>query len=90
MRHARVLEQIREIVRTHFAAHGVATFGDFSESILIRDGFYCGRSFASGGLRAVWFVEENLLKFFDRDNRLLQSQMVDEESPKPVNHAAAA
>ena len=33
-----------------------------SESILIRDGFYCGRKFRSDRYDAVWFMEEDELK----------------------------
>jgi hypothetical protein len=35
-----------------------------SESILIRDGFYCGRRFDLGSHRAVWFLEEDVLKIY--------------------------
>lgn len=34
----------------------------FSESILVRDQFYCGRRFHAGSYRAVWFLEEDELK----------------------------
>jgi hypothetical protein len=41
------------------------------ESILIRDGFYCGRRFHTDQHRAVWFIEEDELKIFDHQDRLL-------------------
>jgi hypothetical protein len=74
MQHALLLEQVRESVKRAFAAHGLTSFADFSEAILIRNGYYCGRSFTCGGLRAVWFAEENRLKLFGRNNELLLSQ----------------
>ena len=41
-----------------------------AESILIRDGHYCGRRFESGGMSAVWFIEENQIKFFGKEGAL--------------------
>jgi hypothetical protein len=74
MQHAHLLDRVRETVRTVFLSQGLTSVDDLCETILIRDGFYCGRSFACGELRAVWFVEENVLKFFDRENGLLFTQ----------------
>ncbi|WP_197442414.1 hypothetical protein [Lignipirellula cremea] len=34
---------------------------------MIRDGYYCGRKMRCDGLQAIWFVEENEIKFYDRD-----------------------
>ncbi len=42
-----------------------------SESILIRDGFYCGRRFDLGNHRAVWFLEEDELKVYDDAGKLV-------------------
>ena len=74
MQHAHLLDRVRETVKGVFLTQGLTTLDEFCETILIRDGFYCGRSFACDGLRAVWFVEENLLKFFDRNNGVLFTQ----------------
>ncbi len=41
-----------------------------SESILIRDGFYCGRRFDLGSHRAVWFLEEDVLKIYSSQGEL--------------------
>ena len=32
------------------------------ESILVRDGFYCGRRFVADAYEAIWFLEEDELK----------------------------
>ena len=37
------------------------------ESIVIRDGFFCGRSFQMAEYRAVWFIEEDELKIYDTE-----------------------
>jgi hypothetical protein len=41
------------------------------ESILIRDGFYCGRRFDLGTHRAVWFLEEDEVKIYGGEGKLL-------------------
>ena len=41
------------------------------ESILIRDGFYCGRRFDLGTHRAVWFLEEDEVKIYGSGGELL-------------------
>ncbi len=41
-----------------------------SESILVRDGFYCGRRFNLSDHRAVWFLEEDELKIYSADGVL--------------------
>ena len=74
MHHAHLLDRVRETVRSVFASQGLTSLDELCETILIREGFYCGRSFVCDGLRAVWFVEENVLKFFNRDNSLLFTQ----------------
>jgi hypothetical protein len=52
------------------SGHGAAIR---SESILIRDGFYCGHKFDVGDVHAVWFIEEDELKIFSADGRWLAS-----------------
>ena len=50
-----------------------ARFGDESvikESVLIRDGHYCGRRFECDGNSAVWFIEENQIKCFTQEGAL--------------------
>lgn len=42
-----------------------------SESVLIVDGFYCGRRFNAGTYRATWFIEEDELKIHDESGKLL-------------------
>ncbi len=42
-----------------------------SESILIRDEFFCGRRFCAAQFSAVWFIEEDTLKIFDDQRQLL-------------------
>ncbi len=41
------------------------------ESLLIANGVYCGRKFSLDGYTLTWFIEENQVKFFCPQGRLL-------------------
>jgi hypothetical protein len=43
------------------------------ETILIRDGLYCGRKFQIPGYEVVWFVEEDEIKVFGPCGNLLST-----------------
>jgi hypothetical protein len=88
MQHAHLVERVRQIVKEVFAERGITSFGDFCETILIREGYYCGRCFSCGQFRAVWFLEENLIKFFSRDLGLLFSRAVEIQDGSPREVAA--
>ncbi|MEO1530153.1 MAG: hypothetical protein AAFX06_32540 [Planctomycetota bacterium] len=56
-----------EIVRAHLLAwlrsnQPEEADSGLSESILIADGFFAGRTFRSGSVRAEWFMESEQLK----------------------------
>ena len=70
-------ETIRSQVREMFTDIGVSSDAEFCESLLIRDGYFCGRRFEMDGLCAVWFVEENQLKIYDRDGKLLRANALE-------------
>ncbi len=59
-----------------------------SESILIRDEFYCGRRFDLGTHRAVWFFEQDELKIFRKSGKLECILTGDEISLPPACEAA--
>lgn len=64
-------ETIRQHVRQLVAEHGGDSQSEMAESLLIRGGHFCGRRFELDGMSAVWFVEENELKVYDRQGELL-------------------
>jgi hypothetical protein len=66
MHHAQLTDLVRRQVTNAFADLGAAS-GALRETILIRDGGYCGRRFESDEAAAVWFVEENQLKVYRAD-----------------------
>lgn len=66
---------------------GVEALDDCCETILIRDGFYCGRRFSVGDHRAIWFLEEEVIKFFGTDGEFLCSQETSEFQQRKTNAA---
>lgn len=67
-----LLERVRTLIREALVKFGAAPDQPPTEAMLIRDGFFCGRRFAADGLQAVWFVEENQIKFFERNGSIIQ------------------
>jgi hypothetical protein len=84
MRHATVVEQVRNLVQQQFEALAVSTASGVEETILIRSGFYCGRRFAVEHAHALWFCEEDQLKFYGADGALIAVlQKVSQRLPAP-------
>jgi len=73
MQHADLLDAVRRQVREVFKKQGAVNLDDCCETILIRDGFYCGRCFNFGNRRAIWFVEEKVIKFYGEDGEFAAS-----------------
>ena len=86
-----VVEQVRHLVLHNCRKLGISTDGGLEETILIRNGFYCGRRFATSGAHAVWFCEENQLKFYGGNGKVLYVlQNVDQQLVTSVPLADAA
>lgn len=66
MEHVLPLDQIRSLICRTLAEFGGTTDRMPRETVLIRDGYFCGRRFEADGLHAVWFTEEHEIKFYDR------------------------
>jgi hypothetical protein len=64
MPHAQRIDEIRRQVAQTFGRMEVREPDQFRESILIRKGSYCGRRFEAEGAYAVWFLEEDEVKFY--------------------------
>ncbi|MCE9527720.1 MAG: hypothetical protein K8R36_16890 [Planctomycetales bacterium] len=64
MHHAQRIEEIRRQVIDTFSRMEVREPDQFQESILIRKGSYCGRRFEADGAYAIWFLEEDEVKFY--------------------------
>lgn len=64
------LEAIRSEVKQRLMALG-ANGESMAETCLLQDNAYCARRFSLDGYQAVWFLEENQLKFFGPHGELL-------------------
>ncbi|MBI86415.1 MAG: hypothetical protein CMJ81_24720 [Planctomycetaceae bacterium] len=58
-------DSVRDIIRKTFRKLGADSQQSMLETILIRDGHFCGRRYSHEDRSAVWFVEENEIKFYD-------------------------
>ena len=67
MQHVHLLEAIRKLVRRTFAELGTVENFEVTEHVLLREDVYCGRRFQAGGLQAIWFIEEDEIKFHAQD-----------------------
>lgn len=64
--------RIREIVRVKLSEMVTDPTTPLRETLLIRDGNYCGHRFTLEAANAVWFVEEDEIKFYAADGGLAQ------------------
>ncbi len=80
------LERTREFVTQVFHELEGGPALPLRETVVVRDGCYCGRRFASAELSAVWFLEEAQVKFYGPDGSLLKVASLTESMRKP--HAA--
>jgi hypothetical protein len=85
------LDRIRSIIRHTFVELGGLEDQLPQETMLIRNGFFCGRRFDIDGLQAVWFTEEDEIKFFGRSGSLERVISLDPDSEeRPCDHLRAA
>lgn len=64
MSHALRIAEVRQQVSETFAHMQVPQPDQFRESILLRGGAYCGRRFEADGAYAIWFLEEDEVKYY--------------------------
>jgi hypothetical protein len=81
-------DSVRHRIREWFEQFGAAPGAPMHETILIKAGYFCGRRFSCDGLTAVWFVEENQVKVYDRQGKLLAVRVA-WENTRPVFARAA-
>ncbi|WP_153556251.1 hypothetical protein [Roseimaritima sediminicola] len=72
MTNSQRLAAVREHLRAWYDRQANAQPWEATESILVREGFYCGRTFRFADHRAVWFVEEEEVKIYAADGSLLE------------------
>ncbi len=67
------VEKIRLVVAQQLSQLGATGTDSVGESILIRNGLFCGRKFQCSGYHVVWFIEEDEIKFFSPCGDLLKA-----------------
>jgi hypothetical protein len=72
MHHAELTDSVRHLVAASFAELQFTDGNEPRETLLIRGGAYCGRRYESPGGHALWFFEEDQLKLFSADGRVLR------------------
>ncbi|MFO1065767.1 MAG: hypothetical protein U0892_18045 [Pirellulales bacterium] len=95
-----MLEKVRSAITAQLVQFGAADTENLRETILIRQGLYCGRKFECDGFHVVWFVEENQIKFYGAGGALLLNTTAqrclehfaepssDERTAEPIRRAA--
>jgi len=73
MTQATPVEKIRLAIAEQLIQLGVQATESLHETILIRNGLFCGRKFQCEGHEVVWFIEEDELKFFSPCGELLMA-----------------
>lgn len=71
------IQRTREVVLGIFAELG-SEDTELCETVLIRDGQYCGHRFSCDEFSAVWFFEENEIKVSDNSRSLLRVESLDQ------------
>ncbi len=76
------LQRTRAFIEQVFQQLDKYTTLPLREVALIRDGQYCGHRFTSRELTAVWFFEEDQVKIYGSDHRLLQVETTTVETQR--------
>jgi len=67
------VEKTRQAITWQLEGLGVQDVESMHESILIRDGLFCGRKFRCEEYQVVWFLDEDEIKFFSPVGELLKT-----------------
>ena len=70
MHQADITETVRDIAARTLAELRLSDGTPPRESVLLRDGIYCGRRFEAEHGDALWFFEEDELKIIGADGRV--------------------
>jgi hypothetical protein len=75
--HGTQIDQIRQIVTSAFS--GLGTAEPISETVLLRNRYFVGRKYTSGGFVAVWSADTNRVEVFDQGGQVVQRANVEEQ-----------
>lgn len=83
------MQRLRQFVERTMCRLGAERPAVVQESILIENGYYCGRRFRCDGFEAVWFAEENQLKFYSPEGNIVETSSLAEPAARSVEARAA-
>ncbi len=69
-------DKVRQAVAWHLQCLGARETCSMHETILIRNGLFCGRKFRCEEYEVVWFDEEDEIKFFGPCGQMLRVSSV--------------
>ncbi|MBS0210479.1 MAG: hypothetical protein JSS27_16165 [Planctomycetes bacterium] len=74
-------EEVRNVVRRALSelCEQALAASAISETILVRDGKYRGRSFKAAGLMAMWFAELGFVQVYDAEGNMVRTINLFEE-----------
>jgi len=81
MKHAQLLESIRQLVAQTLLTLGAGGDEQPRESLLIQDGLYCGRRFEFSSSYAIWRAEQDEVTFYHTDGSFLRAIGLSESEP---------
>lgn len=81
---------IRQYIATRLESLGALAGSNLKESLLMQNGAYCGHRFRRDDLQAVWFVDEDQIKFFHADGSLADKILASEVEQFSSMHRQAA
>ncbi len=70
------IERMRAAIACQLEQLGVQDASQLHETLLIRNGLFCGRKFQCEGHMVVWFIEEDEIKFFGPCGDMLKATSV--------------
>jgi hypothetical protein len=80
-------QRVRQSIQSTLAELGGNASEGLGEAVLIRKGLYCGRRFSYSGGYAIWFIEENQIKYFNANGALCRVSAAPGKS-EPTNSGA--
>ena len=72
-----LIEQICHIVTSAFSELGAVE--PISETFLLRNRYYVGRKYTSGGFVAIWSADTNQVEVFGQDGQVVQRATVEQQ-----------
>jgi len=73
-------DPITQLVTATFSELSGTEPPSITRSVALEKGFFAGFQFRSDGLRAVWFAESRIVKFYDAAGKLVRKVSADERA----------